>query len=320
MGINIVQFQPGLSMSEFVDGYGTEAKCYRALYRWRWPTGFCCPQCEGRARSRFRRDGLVYYQCRACRHQTTLRAGTLFQSSKLPLRLWMQAIYLLTSSKTNVAALELKRHLGVNYKAAWRMKHKIMQAMVEREEPRKLSGFVQIDDAYLGGERTGGKRGRGSQNKQPFVIAVQVDHNHEHPIFAVIEPVKAFDNASLKDWIERRLEPECEVYSDGLACFRRLEEAGHAHTTLDTGGGRAATDVQGARWLNVVLANVKRAISGTYHAVRQAKYARRYLAEAAYRFNRRFHLEQMLPRLATALMRCMPCPERVLRMASNFHG
>ncbi|MCL1553098.1 transposase, partial [Xanthomonas nasturtii] len=54
MGINIVQFQPGLSMSEFVDGYGTEAKCYRALYRWRWPTGFCCPQCEGRARSRFR--------------------------------------------------------------------------------------------------------------------------------------------------------------------------------------------------------------------------------------------------------------------------
>ncbi|PWF11274.1 IS1595 family transposase, partial [Xanthomonas citri] len=170
------------------------------------------------------------------------------------------------------------------------------------------------------GERNGGKRGLGSENKQPFVIAVQVDHNHEHPVFAVIEPVKAFDNASLKDWIARRLEPGCEVYSDGLACFRRLEEAGHAHTTLDTDGARAATEVQGARWLNVVLGNVKRAISGTYHAVRQAKYARRYLAEAAYRFNRRFRLEQMLPRLATALMRCTPCPESVLRMASNFHG
>ncbi|XUP36991.1 IS1595 family transposase (plasmid) [Xanthomonas axonopodis pv. vasculorum] len=292
MGINIVQFQPGLSLTEFVDRYGTEAKCYRALYRWRWPKGFRYPQCDGRARSRFRRDGQVYDQCRACRHQTTLRAGTLLQSSKLPLRLWMQAIYLLTSSKTNLAA----------------------------EEPRKLKGFVQIDDAYLGGERNGGKRGRGSENKQPFVIAVQVDHNHEHPVFAVIKPVKAFDNASLKDWIERRLEPECEVYSDGLACFGRLEEAGHAHTTLDTDGGRAATEVQGARWLNVVLGNVKRAISGIYHAVRQAKYARRYLAEAAYRFNRRLRLEKMLPRLATALMRCTPCPERVLRMASNFHG
>ncbi|RBE13418.1 IS1595-like element ISXo2 family transposase, partial [Xanthomonas oryzae pv. oryzae] len=128
-----------------------EAKCYRALYRWRWPKGFRCPQCDGRARSRFRRADQVYYQCRGCRHQTTLRAGTLLQSSKLSLRLWMQAMYLLTSSKTNLAALELKRHLGVTYKAAWRMKHKIMQAMTEREEPRKLKGFVQIDDAYLGG-------------------------------------------------------------------------------------------------------------------------------------------------------------------------
>ncbi|WP_341809025.1 IS1595 family transposase [Xanthomonas oryzae pv. oryzicola] len=320
MGINLVQFHPGLSLSEFMDRYGTEAKCYRALYRWRWPKGFRCPQCDGSARSRFRRDDQVYYQCRACRHQTTLRAGTLLQSSKLSWRLWMQAMYLLTSSKTNLAALELKRHLGVTYKAAWRMKHKIMQAMTEREEPRKLKGFVQIDDAYLGGERSGGKRGRGSENKQPFVIAVQVDHTHEHPVFAVIEPVKAFDNASLEDWIARRLEPECEAYSDGLACFRRLEEAGHAHTTLDTGGGRAATDVQGARWLNLVLGNVKRAISGTYHAVGQTKYARRYLAEAAYRFNRRFDLKQMLPRLATALLRCTPCPERVLPMASNFHG
>ncbi|OLH64049.1 transposase, partial [Xanthomonas oryzae] len=86
MGINLVQFQPGLSLSEFMDRYGTEAKCYRALYRWRWPKGFRCPQCDGRARSRFRRDDQVYYQCRACRHQTTLRAGTLLQSSKLSLR------------------------------------------------------------------------------------------------------------------------------------------------------------------------------------------------------------------------------------------
>lgn len=127
------------------------------------------------------------------------------------------------------------------------------------------------------------------------MIAVQVDENHEHPALELVEPVKAFDNTSLKDWIRRCLEPECEVYSAGLACFRRLEDAGHAHAKLNTGGGRVATQVQGARWLNVVLANIKRAISGTYHSVRQAKYVRRYLAEAAYWFNRRFRLEQMLP-------------------------
>ena len=320
MGINRVQFQPGLSMSEFIHRYGTEAKCYRALYKWRWPEGYRCPACAGRARSRFRRGDAIYYQCRACRHQTTLTAGTLFEDTKLPLRTWMLAMHLLTSTKTNLAALELMRHLGVNYKTAWRLKHKVMQAMTEREDSRKLQGFVQLDDAYLGGERNGGKPGRGSENKQAFVIAVQTDEHLERPTFAVIEPVRSFDNASLNDWITRRLAPECEVYSDGLACFRRLEDAGHAHTTLDTGGGRAATEVAGARWVNVVLGNLKRAISGTYHAVKQAKYAWRYLAEAAYRFNRRFRLRETLSRLATAMMRCKPCPEPRLPIASNFLG
>jgi len=320
MSINTVQFQPGLSMAEFIERYGTEVKCYRALYQWRWPNGFRCPACDGRRRSRFRRGAQVYYQCRTCRHQSTLTAGTLFAGSKLPLRTWLLALHLLSATKTNLAALELMRHLGVNYKTAWRLKHKIMQAMAEREEARQLTGSVQIDDAYLGGERNGGKRGRGSENKQAFVIAVETDEDLDRPAFAVIEPVKAFDSASLKDWAARRLAPEAEAYTDGLACFRRIADAGHAHTVLETAGRRAATEVRGARWVNVVLGNVKRAISGTYHAVRQAKYARRYLAEAAYRFNRRFRLADLLPRLAVAMMRCKPCSEPSLRLACNFHG
>jgi transposase-like protein len=320
MAMNLVQFQAGLSMVEFMQQYGTEAKCYRALYRARWPQGFRCPACNERQRCRFRRGPQIYYQCRACRHQTTLLSGTIFQATKLPLRTWMLAIHLLTSTKTNMAALELMRHLGVNYKAAWRIKHKVMQAMVEREASRQLDDFVQIDDAYLGGERNGGKPGRGSENKQAFVIAVSTDEHLEHPTFAVIEPVRAFDDASLREWGERRLVPGAEVFSDGLYCFRRLAEQGHAHTVLETEGGRAATQVSGARWVNVLLGNLKRAISGRYHAIRQSKYARRYLAEAAYRFNRRFRLREMVPRLARALMLCKPRTESALRMASNFHG
>jgi hypothetical protein len=112
MAMNLVQFQPGLSMVEFMQQYGTEAKCYRALYRARWPQGFRCPACNERRRCRFRRSPQIYYQCRACRHQTTLVSGTIFQATKLPLRTWMLAIHLLTSTKTNMAALELMRHLG----------------------------------------------------------------------------------------------------------------------------------------------------------------------------------------------------------------
>lgn len=320
MSINMVQFQSGLSMKAFIAQYGTEAKCYRALYRARWPQGFRCPCCQNRSRSRFRRDGRIYYQCRACRHQTTLISGTLFEGTKLPLTTWFLGLYLLSSTKTNLSALELKRHLGVNYKAAWRLKHKVMQAMTEREEGRQLAGFVQLDDAYLGGERNGGKVGRGAPGKQPFVIAVATDEQLEHPRFAVIEPVRGFDNASLTDWGRRRLAPGAEVYSDGLACFARVVDLDHAHTVLVTGGGRAATEVRGARWVNVLLGNLKRAISGRYHAIKHAKYARRYLGEAAYRFNRRFRLADMLPRLLHAMARCMPSPEPNLRAASNFHG
>lgn len=320
MAINPIQFQRGLSLNQFLHDYGTEAKSYRALYKARWPHGFRCPCCGERRRSRFRRDGRVYYQCRRCRHQTTLTSGTLFEGTRLPLRTWMLALYLLTSTKTDLSALELMRHLDVNYKAAWRIKHKVMQAMAEREAPRRLDGFIQLDDAYLGGERNGGKVGRGAPGKQAFVAAVETDADLEHPRYAVLEPVRTFDNTALTDWCQRRLAPDAEVYSDGLACFARCIDEGHAHTVLVTEGGRAACEVRGARWVNVVLANVKRAISGRYHAFKQGKYARRYLAEAQYRFNRRFRLAEMLPRLMRAMMLCNPWPERALRAVGNFHG
>ena len=318
MAINQVQFQKGLSMTQFMAQYGTEAKCRRAMFRSRWPKGYRCPVCAGRLSSRFRREGRVYYQCRACRHQTTLVSGTLFEATKLPLRTWFLAIHLLTSTKTNMAALELKRHLGVTYRTAWRMKHKVMEAMMQREESRQLSGFVQIDDAYLGGERNGGKPGRGSENKQAFVIAVETDETLEHPRYAVIEPVKTFDNPTMTEWAQRRLAAGAEVFSDGLGAFRRFAATGHPHTVLETEGGRAATEVQGARWVNVVLSNVKRALDGVYHSVKQRRYARRYLAEAAYRFNRRFRLSEFVPRLLRAMVLCAPCPEPLLRQAVNF--
>ena len=110
------------------------------------------------------------------------------------------------------------------------------------------------------------------------------------------------------------------MFSDGLFCFRRFADAGHAHTVLEAGGGRAACEIRGARWINVLLGNLKRAISGSYRAIRQSKYARRYLAEAVYRFNRRFRLSAMLPRLARAMMLCKPHPEPTLRLATHFHG
>lgn len=318
MAMNKVQFQRGLSMTEFAARFGSEAACRSAVEHARWPQGFSCPKCQHGACRRFERGGQLYLECAACGRQTSLVSGTLFQASKLPLRLWFLAMHLLSAAKTNLSALELKRHLGVCYRTAWRVKQKIMQAMTAREEGRRLAGFVQIDDAYLGGEINGAKPGRGSPNKQAFLIAVQTDETMKRVLYAVAEPVPTFDKASVAEWAERRLAPECEVYTDGLGAFNALEEQGHARTTVVAAGRREKTQTKSARWVNVVLANIKRSLSGVYHSIRQEKYARRYLAEAAWRFNRRFELKALLPRLTVAMVACSPYSERALRKATNY--
>jgi hypothetical protein len=144
-----------------------------ALIASRGPGGFACPACGCGQSSSFRREGRLYFQCTACRHQCSVISGTIFEATKLGLKRWFLAMHLLSQSKNNVAALELMRHLGVCYKTAWLVKHKLMEVMRGREDGRQLEGRVEIDDAYLGGERSGGRAGRGSENKAAFVAAVQ---------------------------------------------------------------------------------------------------------------------------------------------------
>jgi len=319
MAMNRVQFQPGLSLMAFLQDYGTQEACESALFEARWPTGFVCPRCEGQSCSTFVRGSQQLWQCTGCRRQTSLTAGTLFEHSRLPLTTWFLAMYLLTQTKTNLSALELSRHLGVSYSAAWRMKHKLMEVMTQREASRRLTGFVQIDDAYLGGERNGGKRGRGSENKRPFVIAVATDER-DRPGYAVIEPVDGFTKAAITEWAERRLQPGAEVYSDGLGAFTAVADLDHPHTVIQCATPRQGCETEGARWVNIVLSNLKRALDGTYHMFCFFKYAHRYLGEAAWRFNRRFRLEAMVPRLLVAAARCQPWSETRLRNVPVYAG
>ena len=160
MARNKVQFQKGLSEAQFAVLYGTEDQCREAVMRWRWPSGFVCPVCAGEHHSFVKTRAL--YQCTACRRQTSVIAGTIFAATKVPLCTWFRAMYHLAQSKGGVSSIELGRRLGVTQTTAWKIKHKLMQAMMERDATKRLTGRIEIDDAYLGGERNGGKRGRGS--------------------------------------------------------------------------------------------------------------------------------------------------------------
>lgn len=299
---NAVQFQPGMSFAGFLDQYGSEEQCQQALIQQRWPQGFRCPDCGHAGHCRLTQRDV--FQCNRCKRQVSLTSGTLFAETKLPLRTWFLAIYLLTQNKNGISALSLRRQLGVSYNTAWLIKHKLMQAMVERDHDRPLSGLIQLDDAYWGGERHGGKIGRGSPGKTPFVAAVQCTR-HGHPVQMRLDVVKGFRKTELSAWAERCLSPGSAVVSDGLSCFSGVTLAGCTHEAIATGGGVPREPA--LRWVNTLLGNVKNALHGTYHALRP-KYLQRYLSEFCFRFNRRFDLAALVPRLLCALVRTPPLP------------
>jgi hypothetical protein len=312
MAMNRVQFQKGLSMAEFLAQYGSEAQCAAALEAMRWPNGFRGPVCGGERHSVFERGGRKYWQCGHCRGQTTLTAGTIFQATKLPLTVWFLAMHLLTQAKNNVSALELMRHLGVCYRTAWLVKHKLIQVMAEREADRVLTGRVEIDDAYLGGERSG-KPGRGSENKIAFVMAVQTSDDGR-PLFLRMDRLP-FTQAAIQDWAQRALAASTYGLTDGLSGFRSLSKVIVCHHRIILGSGRQSAQHPEFRWVNTMLSNLKTAITGTYHAFKFEKYTERYLAEFQYRFNRRFDLKAILQRLARAAVLTTPQPEWKIRLA-----
>ena len=310
MARNMVQFQKGLSMVEFLKNYDTEEACRKAVFQLRWPNGFRCPKCSNSTCCELKCRKV--YQCHRCHHQTSLTAGTIFDRTKLPLSTWFLAIFLLTQSKTGLSAMALARHLGVQYNTAWLLKQKLMQTMRERDDSKPLTGSVQVDDAYWGGERRGGKRGRGADGKTPFVAAVACSSDGR-PLAMRMTPVAGFRSDSIGRWANTHLAPEAEVTSDGLPCFRAIVET-CPHWSITTGGGPSSIETPEFTWVNTMLGNVKKALHGTYHAVGK-KHVGRYLGAFSYRFNRRFVLGDMIGRLAYVACRTAPLPYRLATMA-----
>ncbi|SFB73781.1 ISXO2-like transposase domain-containing protein [Polaromonas sp. OV174] len=157
--------------------------------------------------------------------------------------------------------------------------------MLLREAARRLDERVEIDDAYLGGERAGHIHGgRGPYGKSAFVAAVQTWPDGR-PRWMRLTPIAGFSNDTLQDWARQNLAPTAHVVSDGLRAFAQVLQAGatHEHHVLE--GGRQAAKTPQLCWVNTMLGNLKTAQAGIYHSFDHAKYAARYLAEFAYRFS-----------------------------------
>jgi transposase-like protein len=270
----------------FLRRFGSDAKCRAYLVGQRWPVGFRCAGC-GHERAYSHKKRLIE-ECVACGKQHSILAGTIFEQTKSSLAKWFLAIYLVTSSKGGISAMELKRQMGFgSYQTAWSWLHKIRRAMV-RPERQPLIDRVEADETLVGGPRPG-RPGRGAKGKTVVVGAVEArpakakGRRLGRLRLAVLPDASA---ESLLGFLAANLAKPAAVASDGWSGYAGLDIAGYAHQpiNLSRSWGDAALRLPG---IHLVFSLAKRWLLGTHHGAVSPKHLQAYLEEFVFRFNRR---------------------------------
>jgi transposase-like protein len=288
---------PEISLLEWQERYGTETACAAALAKIRWPKGFMCPKCS-HERAYYISKRKVY-ECSACHYQVSVTAGTLFHSTNVPLVKWFWAIYLVASDKGGISATRLAKHIGVSWLTARRMLQKIRVAMGRRDSIYRLDDLIELDDTYVGGKRSGGKRGRGAEGKKPVLVAVE--NKGKKAGFMAMEAVATISGETVRKFLERRLKRGQSVRTDALPALNAVNDT-QEHQKKVTPAKEAANWLP---WVHIVIGNLKKFLNGTYHGV-SAKYLQEYLDEFCYRFNRRFWEFELPYRLLNACLSHLP--------------
>lgn len=267
-----------MTLEEFERKFNTEEACRDYLFSIRWPNGFICPRC---GHNKTWPIGEVLFQCTSCHYRTSVIAGTIFQGTHKPLTMWFRAIWWVTAQKNGASALGLQRILGLgSYETAWTWLHKLRHAMV-RPNRDKLSGYIEVDDAYIGGESEG-KRGRGSENKILTVVATEVKDKRIGRIR--ISRVPDASGESLLNFVQETVEKGSTVSTDGWQGYKGLSGCGYLHEVT------IAKHVKKSDLLphvHLIISLLNRWILGTHQGAISDKHFDYYLDEYTFRFNRR---------------------------------
>ena len=263
---------------EFNDRFNDEAACRAYLESFRWPNGPCCPRCR---QAKVWKMKAPFYRCAACGHDFTVTAGTIFADTHLPLRLWFQAMWYVVNQKNGASALGVQRVLGFgSYRTAWNWLHKLRRAMV-RPGRDGLSETVEMDEVYIGGQRSG-KRGRGAAGKALVLVAAQVDGSK----IGRIRLTRVADASSpvLTQATLAAVKSGSQVLTDGWSGYAGLKTKGYRHSVV------RESAVVGENLLpraNRVAALLQRWLLGTHQGAVAAAHLDYYLDEFTFRFNRR---------------------------------
>jgi len=273
--------------TEFLDQFSSEDACLGYLEGLRWPNGFICPSC-GVASLPYRASR-IRMMCKDCGHQSTVTAGTIFDKTRTPLRVWLAAAWYLTNQKQGVSALGLQRVLGLgSYQTAWAILHRLRRAMVRPDRDR-LRGTVEVDETYLAiTDRDAPQSAQGRKNNtSKVVVALAVE---------VLEP-KGFGRIRLRriaadsaefvvPFVQASVEPGTQLRTDGSAAYRSLAGLGYDHRRSVMLGAEDPAHVALAG-VHRVASLIKRWILGTHHGAVQPEHLDAYLDEFVFRFNRR---------------------------------
>jgi transposase-like protein len=271
------------TLLDFQDRFGSESACEEYLFQWRWPDGFRCPRCGGDEATRLstRRQ----YQCHDCRHQVSVTAGTALHKTKLPLRVWFWAIFLVARHKKSISAAQLRSDLGLgSYRTAWLLLHKI-RACFDESLNYPLLGLVEVDEAYVGGSEKGAMAGRAAGNKGIVITGVEVKESGRlgSARMKVIPDVRA---RSLAPFVAANVDLRATVATDGWPGFNEIERLGYRRDRHVSKGPRNAAFRPVLDGVHLMIGNLKTWLQGRFHGVSR-KYLPAYVAEFVYRFNRR---------------------------------
>jgi hypothetical protein len=300
-----------LTIRQFVVGVNTEKKARNLAWRMKCQgLDFVCPHCQGKVYWELRTRPEVR-QCRGCLKQVRLRVGTLFESSKLPLLTWMQAMLFMMQGKRGLSALELQRLLGLTrYETAWSLLMKVRKALMDRDAQYKLQGIIELDGAVFGKKDFY----KNKDTSKSVFIAVETkkwtddDKGREKSRagFAqvYVDPAGVETKKAAHDFVSQRIRSRSILKTDGKAMYKKIPNVRVDSKTVS--GVRELVDAQ-LPWVHKFISNAKTWVLGTHHGIKDNdKYLKYYLAEYTYRFNRRHDPNSLFHRTLSACLQAKP--------------
>lgn len=290
------------NLREFDKIFKDDEACLKFLEQIRWKSGFECQACGG---DKYWVQATGLRRCRSCFFDNSVKVGSVYESSRLPLKTWFYAIWWMTSQKTGVSALNLQKNLGLgSYRTAWLLLHKIRNSMVHADRSL-LQGEVEVDEAFIGGFRSG-KRGRGAEGKELVVIAAEC--SGEKRVGRIrIQRVPDATAENLETFVMANIKPGSTIHTDGWKSYSDVKLLGFKH--LPRKSATVHPDELLPR-INTVTALLKRWLMGTLHGRLDPKHMDSYFEEFVFRFNRRTSKVRglLFQRVLENSMRISPTP------------